>query len=40
MFYFVSVARRDYSRALMNLDYVDAPVMKRINYNYAYARQM
>lgn len=41
MFYFISVVHaRDYSRALMNFDYVDAPVMERINYNYAYARQM
>lgn len=41
MFYFVSVVRScDYSCALMNFDYVDASVMKHINYNYAYARQM
>lgn len=28
---------RDYSCALMNLDYIDAPIIKRINYNYTYA---
>lgn len=28
---------RDYLCALMDLDYVDAPIIKRINYNYTYA---
>lgn len=40
VFYLVSVRRRRYSYALMNFNYADVLIMKRINYNYAYARQV